>query len=83
MVIIFMRRQLFYDPMALKQLTPRESTVLSAAKKNKPLNDIANALDIPQSIVVRHLSNIVTKLDSSDQNLAHQIFFSYHLEAYR
>lgn len=78
-----MRRQLFYDPIALKRLTPRESTVLSAAKKNKPLGDIAHALDIPRSIVVRHLSNIVTKLDSSDQNLAHQILFSYHLEAYR
>ena len=78
-----MRRQLFYDPIALKQLTPRESTVLFAAKKNKPLDDIANALDIPQSLVVRHLSNIVTKLGSSDKNLAHRIFFSYHLESYK
>jgi len=78
-----MRRQLFYDPIALKQLTPRESTVLSAAKKNKPLDDIANALEIPQSLVVRHLSNIVTKLGSSDKILAHQIFFSYHLESYK
>lgn len=75
-----MRRQLFYDPIALKQLTPRESTVLSAAKRNKPLGDIATALDIPQSIVVRHLSNIVTKIRSSDQNLAHQILFSYQLK---
>jgi len=77
-----LRRQLFYDPIALKKLTPREATVLSAAKNNKPLYAIASALDIPQSLVVRHLSNIVTKLDSSDKNLAHWIFFSYQLEAY-
>ncbi len=78
-----MRRQLFYDPIALKQLTPRESTVLSAAKKNKPLDVIADDLDISNSLVARHLCNIVSKLDSSDKNLAQKILFSYHLEACR
>ena len=75
-----MRRQLFYDPNSLRQLTPRESTVLSAARKNQPLRDIANSLEIPPSLVVRHLSNIVEKINDSDQHLAHQLLFAYNLD---
>lgn len=75
-----MRRQLFYDPSTLRQLTPRESTVLSAAKRNQPITDIANSLEIPQSLVVRHLSNIVDKINKTDQQLAHQLLFSYNLD---
>ena len=75
-----MRRQLFYDPNTLRQLTPRESTVLSAAKRNQPIRDIANALEIPQSLVIRHLSNIVFKINDSDQQLAHQLLFAYNLD---
>lgn len=75
-----MRRQLFYDPNTLRQLTPRESTVLSAARRNQPIRDIANSLEIPQSLVIRHLSNIVDKINDSDRQLAHQLLFAYHLE---
>ncbi|MBG0783755.1 MAG: hypothetical protein H0S79_01500 [Anaerolineaceae bacterium] len=74
-----MRRQLFYDANTRQQLTPRETTVLSAAKKYKPVDDIASTLHIPQSIVIRHLSNIITKLNTSDQKLATQIVFAYDL----
>lgn len=75
-----MKRQLFYDPNTLKQLTPRESTVLSAAKRNQPLGDIANSLEIPQTLVVRHLSNIVEKINETDKQLAHQLLFAYNLD---
>jgi DNA-binding NarL/FixJ family response regulator len=75
-----MRRQLFYDPHTLRLLTPRESTVLSAAKNNQPLGDIANSLEIPQSLVIRHLSNIVGKINDSDKQLAHQLLFAYNLD---
>jgi DNA-binding NarL/FixJ family response regulator len=75
-----MKRQLFYDPNTLRQLTPRESTVLFAAKSNKPLDDIAEALEIPQSIVIRHLSNIVDKITETDKQLARQLLFSYNLD---
>jgi DNA-binding NarL/FixJ family response regulator len=74
-----MRRQLFYDPNTLKQLTPREITVLTAAKKNQPLDDIAESLDIPQPIVIRHLSNIINKISESDNKLARQLLFSYNV----
>ncbi len=74
-----MRRQLFFESAALQQLTPRESCVLSAAKKHEPVSDIASSLHIPQSIVVRHLSNIILKLNNSDQNLAHQLLFAYNI----
>ena len=75
-----MRRQLFYDPNTLRQLTPRESTVLSAARRNQPVCDIANSLEIPQSLVIRHLSNIVQKINDSDQQLAHRLLFAYNLD---
>jgi len=75
-----MRRQLFYDPNTLRQLTPRESSVLSAAKRNQPVRDIASTLEIPQSLVMRHLSNIVEKINDTDQQLAHQLLFAYNLE---
>lgn len=74
-----MRRQLFYETNGYRQLTPRETTVLMAAKNNKPVGDIASSLHIPQSIVIRHLSNIVSKLSDSDQNLAYQLGFAYNL----
>jgi DNA-binding NarL/FixJ family response regulator len=74
-----MRRQLLYDANTRQQLTPRETTVLSAAKKYKPVDDIANALHIPQTIVLRHLSNIINKLNNSDQKLAHQLVYAYKI----
>lgn len=74
-----MRRQLYYDANTRQQLTPRETTVLSAAKNYKPVDDIANTLHIPQSIVLRHLSNIINKLNTSDQKLAHQLGYAYKL----
>jgi DNA-binding NarL/FixJ family response regulator len=74
-----MRRQLFFESTTHRQLTPRESSVLSAAKKHEPVSDIASSLHIPQSIVIRHLSNIIMKLNESDQNLAHQLVFSYNI----
>jgi len=76
-----MRRQLFYDAGTQRQLTPRETIVLSAAKKYEPVDDIANSLHIPQSIVIRHLSNIITKLNESDQKLVNQLVFAYKLTA--
>jgi len=75
-----MQCRLFYDPLTLRQLTPRESIVLSAAKKNQPVDDIAETLQIPQSTVVRHLSNIVNKLVDTDKKLAHKLLFSYKLD---
>ena len=75
-----MQRRLFYDPNSLRQLTPRESIVLSAAKNNQPVDDIADTLEISQSTVMRHLSNIVNKLDQTDKKLAHKLVFSYDLE---
>lgn len=77
-----MQRRLFYDPNSLRQLTPRESIVLSAAKNNQPVDDIAETLEIPQSTVVRHLSNIVNKLAATDKKLAHKLLFSYNLESH-
>ncbi len=76
-----MRRQMFYESPTQRQLTPRESSVLSAAKKHEPVGDIASTLHIPQSIVIRHLSNIVLKLNESDQNLAHQLVFAYNISS--
>lgn len=75
-----MQRRLFYDPNTLRQLTPRESIVLSAAKNNQPVDDIADSLQIPQSTVMRHLSNIVNKLAETDKKLAHKLLFSYDVE---
>lgn len=74
-----MKRQLLFDADIKKQLTPRETIVLSAAKKYKPVDDIANTLQIPQSIVLRHLSNIINKLNNSDQKLAYQLVYAYKL----
>ena len=74
-----MKRQLFYDPHTLRQLTPRESTVLSAAKRNQPVRDIASSLEIPQSLVLRHLSNIVNKINETDEPLANRLLFAYNL----
>jgi DNA-binding NarL/FixJ family response regulator len=74
-----MRRQLFFESMTHRQLTPRETSVLSAAKKHEPVSDIASSLHIPQSIVIRHLSNIILKLNESDQSLAHQLVFAYKI----
>lgn len=74
-----MRRQMIFEATTHRQLTPREVTVLTAAKKYEPISDIASSLHIPQSIVMRHLSNIINKLNESDQKLAHQIVFAYNL----
>ena len=74
-----MRRQLFFEKTSYNQLTPRESLVLSAARKNEAVSEIANSLQVPQSIVFRHLANIISKLDGSDENLAHQLTFTYHI----
>lgn len=74
-----MRRQLIFEKSSYTQLTPREIMVLSAAKNNKAVSDIANTLHVPQSIVFRHLTNIINKLDGSDQKLAHQLNFTYHI----
>jgi len=76
-----MRRQLFYDPSTLNQLTPRESIVLSAAKNDFPVNNIADSLCIPQPIVIRHLTNIVTKLYETDEYLAQKLRLSYELDS--
>ncbi len=73
-----MRRQLF-DSEPHLQLTPRETIVLSAARKYEPVGTIANSLQIPQSIVLRHLANITKKLNMSDEKLAHQLVFTYDL----
>lgn len=75
-----MRQGLFYNTVFLKQLTPRESMVLSAAKKHQPVEVIANSLDIPQALVIRHLSNIVAKIYETDKQLAHQLLFVYNLD---
>jgi len=77
-----MRRTLFYDPNTLKQLTPRETIVLSAAKKKQTVGDIAEDLQIPQPIVLRHLSNIIDKLYETDVNLAQKLLFSYNLDSH-
>lgn len=74
-----MRRQMIFETTTHRQLTPREVTVLTAAKKSEPVSDIASTLNIPQSIVIRHLSNITNKLNESDRQLARQIVFAYNL----
>ena len=74
-----MRRQLFYDANTRQQLTPRETTVLSAAKNYNLWMILQILFHIPQSIVLRHLSNIINKLNSSDQKLAHQLVYAYKL----
>lgn len=74
-----MKRQSIYDVDVRQQLTPRETIVLSAAKNSKPVDDIANTLHIPESIVLRHLSNIINKLNGSDRNLAYQLVYDYKL----
>ncbi|MCB2203027.1 LuxR C-terminal-related transcriptional regulator [bacterium] len=71
---------MIFEATTHRQLTPREVTVLSAAKKYKPVSDIASSLHIPQSIVMRHLSNIINKLNESDQQLARQIVYTYNLQ---
>jgi DNA-binding NarL/FixJ family response regulator len=78
-----MTQQLFVDSNLVKQLTPRESVVLSAAKNNESVKTIAASLDIPKSIVLRHLSNIISKINDSDQLLAHQLIFSYNIDTRR
>lgn len=75
-----MTQQVFYNSDLITQLTPRESIVLSAAKNNDSVRTIAASLDIPRSTVRRHLSNIIVKLNESDQMLAHQLVFSYNLD---
>lgn len=75
-----MTQQVFHDPNSLNQLTPRESFVLSAAKEHESVAAIANSLDIPAPIVIRHLSNIISKLSESDQKLVHQLVFSYKID---
>lgn len=74
-----MRRQLFFEKSSYTQLTPRETTVLSAAKNNEPVSEIASTLDVPQAIIFRHLINIVDKLNNSDEKLAHQLTFAYNI----
>ncbi|QRN83793.1 hypothetical protein JR338_03285 [Chloroflexota bacterium] len=76
-----MRRQLFFEKTSYNQLTPREISVLSAAKNNEAVSAIADNLHVPQSIVFRHLTNIINKLDSSDAKLAHQLTFAYHISS--
>lgn len=75
-----MRRQLVFEKSSYNQLTPRETLVLSAAKQNEPVSAIASSLQVPQAIICRHLSNIVTKLNDSDQSLAHQLTFLYNIQ---
>ena len=75
-----MKRSLFYDPKIHRQLTPRESVVLTAARKNKPVDTIADSLSIPKSIVIRHLSNIAVKLNDTDKHLAKHLRYVYNLD---
>ncbi len=75
-----MRRQLFLEKASYTQLTPRETLVLSAAKQNEPVSAIASSLHVPQAIICRHLSNIVTKLNESDQRLAHRLTHIYNIQ---
>jgi len=75
-----MKRQLFYDPSSLNQLTPRETIILLAVKDNHSLDEIAQSLGIPQSLVTRHLSNIINKLSESDQDLVEELLFSFHID---
>ena len=70
---------MFFEKSTYTQLTPREVTVLSAAKNHETVSEIASTLDVPQSIVFRHLTNIVDKLTSQDEKLAHQLTFAYHI----
>lgn len=74
-----MRRQMFFEKASYTQLTPREVTVLSAAKNHETVSAIASTLDVPQSIVFRHLTNIIDKLNNSDEKLAHQLTFAYNI----
>lgn len=74
-----MRRQLFENQPFLCELTPRETAVLSIARHSEPVDDIADTFHIPETIVLRHLSNIIGKLSQSDQKLAHQLLFAYNI----
>jgi len=75
-----MTQQVFSNANLINQLTPRENVVLSAAKNNESVRTIASSLDIPKSIVRRHLFNIIAKLNTSDEMLAHQLVFSYNID---
>lgn len=75
-----MKRHMIFEKSSYNELTPREIMVLSAAKDYEPVSEIASSLHVPQSIVCRHLNNIVTKLSQSDQQLAHQLTFNYNIQ---
>ena len=75
-----MKRHLVFEKSSNNELTPRETLVLSAAKDYEPVSDIASSLHVPQSIVCRHLNNIVNKLNHSDQQLAHHLTFIYNIQ---
>ena len=75
-----MKRHMVFEKSSYNQLTPRESMVLSAAKDSEPVSEIAHSLHVPQSIVCRHLNNIVSKLSQSDQQLALQLTFNYDIQ---
>jgi DNA-binding NarL/FixJ family response regulator len=69
-----------FEKSSYNELTPRETVVLSAARDYEPVSEIASSLHVPQSIVCRHLNNIVNKLNQSDQQLAHQLTFNYDIQ---
>ncbi len=75
-----MKHILLNSPALMDELTPRESSVLIAAQKNYPVSEIATMLQIPDALVIRHLNNIIAKLNYSNNLLAYQIILSYELE---
>jgi DNA-binding NarL/FixJ family response regulator len=60
-------------------LTPREVEVLRLVARGQTNRAIAEALDISEKTVARHLSNIFTKLDLSTRAAATAYAFRHGL----
>lgn len=75
-----MWQQLFININNSSQLSPRENSILRSAKSDQSLENIADSFNIPTSLILRHLENIVLKIQETDKNLAKQINYAYNLE---
>ena len=76
-----MMKNLFSDTYTCRLLSPRELSILNAAKNQQTVQEIANNLSISRLTVNRHLLNIADKLFDTDQNLAYQLKHNYNLIA--
>ena len=64
---------LIYKQQNNFQLTPRENLILSHAKRCLPVAAIAAGLNVSETVISRHLKNIIRKLSHLDNDLAMKI----------